>query len=70
MNDLGKVLLSKVDEIIDIWVKEVRRDIDINSTAGLTYEAVHNGLPEVLKAIATLLTPACRMKSKNSRKML
>ncbi len=58
MNDLGKALLGKVDEIIDIWIEEVRRDMKIDSNKGMTYEAVHNGLPLVLASVATLLTTA------------
>ncbi len=58
MKDLGKALLAKLDDIIEIWVKAVRADIDIDSNKGLTYEAVHNGLPEVLESVATLLTNA------------
>ena len=58
MNDLGKALLDKVDQIIDIWVEEVRRDLEIDSNQGMTYEAVHNGLPSVLASVATLLTTA------------
>ncbi len=58
MNDLGKALLNKVDEIIDIWVEKVRRDIKIDSNKGMTYEAVHNGLPSVLASVATMLTTA------------
>jgi len=58
MNDLGKALLNKVDHIIEIWVDEVRRDMEIESNRGMTYEAVHNGLPDVLASVAKLLTPA------------
>jgi len=58
MNDLGKALLGKVDQIIDTWVDEVRRDLEIDSNQGMTYEAVHNGLPSVLASVATLLTTA------------
>ncbi|MEO0457993.1 MAG: sensor histidine kinase [Cyanobacteria bacterium P01_A01_bin.114] len=58
MKDLGRSLLDKVEQIIDVWVREVRRDLDIESVRGLTYEAVHNDLPDVLTAIATLLTAA------------
>jgi signal transduction histidine kinase len=58
MNDLGKALLEKVDDIIETWVAEVRRDMEIESTQGMTYEAIHNGLPKVLEAVATLLTSA------------
>ncbi|MEO1792784.1 MAG: sensor histidine kinase [Cyanobacteria bacterium J06629_19] len=58
MEDLGKALLNKLDDIIGIWVKAVRADLDIESNQGLTYEAVHNGLPDVLESVATLLTNA------------
>ena len=58
MNDLGKALLSKVDDIIETWVDEVRSDMEIESNRGMTYEAVHDGLPQVLAAVATLLTSA------------
>ncbi len=58
MKDLGKALLAKLDDIIEIWVKAVQADIDIDSNKGLTYEAVHNGLPKVLESVATLLTNA------------
>ena len=56
MKDLGKALLAKLDDIIEIWVKAVRADIEIDSNKGATYEAVHNGLPDVLESVATLLT--------------
>ncbi len=58
MNDLGKALLSKVDDIIETWVDEVRSDMEIESNRGMTYEAIHDGLPQVLAAVATLLTSA------------
>lgn len=58
MNDLGKALLSKVDDIIEAWVDEVRSDMEITSNRGMTYDAVHDGLPQVLAAVATLLTSA------------
>ncbi len=56
MKDLGKALLAKLDDIVETWVKVVRADIQIGSSKGLTYEAVHNGLPNVLESVATLLT--------------
>lgn len=64
MKDLGKALLEKLDDIIEIWVKAVRTDIEINSNKGATYEAVHNGLPDVLEAVATLLTDAVTDKDR------
>lgn len=58
MKNLGQALLNKIDVIIDTWVTEVRRDIEIESNRGMTYEAVHNGLPDVLASVAKLLTAA------------
>ncbi len=58
MNDLGKALLSKVDDIIEVWIAEVRHDIEIESNRGMTHEAIHNGLPDVLASVATMLTAA------------
>ncbi|MEL7052762.1 MAG: RsbRD N-terminal domain-containing protein, partial [Cyanobacteria bacterium J06588_5] len=58
MKDLGEALLNKLDDIIAIWVTAVRADTEIDSIHGLTYEAVHNGLPYVLESVATLLTAA------------
>ncbi|MEO1389555.1 MAG: sensor histidine kinase [Cyanobacteria bacterium J06634_6] len=58
MKDLGEALLNKLDDIIAIWVTAVRADTEIDSLHGLTYEAVHNGLPYVLESVATLLTAA------------
>ena len=58
MKDLGKALSAKLDGIIETWVSAVRADIGIDSNKNLTYEAVHNGLPDVLESVATLLTNA------------
>ena len=57
MKDPGQALLNKVDIIIDAWIEEVRRDIDIDGNKALTHTEIHNALPEILQAIATLLTP-------------
>jgi signal transduction histidine kinase len=56
MNDLGQALLREVDNIIESWVEQVRGNVDLDSHIGLTYEAVQDGLPDVLRAIAKLLT--------------
>ena len=58
MKDLGQALLDKLDDVIAVWVKAVRTDVEIDSNKGMTYEAIHNGLPDVLKSVATLLTSA------------
>ncbi len=57
MKDPGQALLNKVDDVINVWIEEVRRDIDINSNKELTHKEIHNALPDILQAIATLLTP-------------
>ncbi|MGB3533271.1 MAG: sensor histidine kinase [Microcoleaceae cyanobacterium] len=56
MKDLGQVLLSKIDSVIEQWIDKVRKDKDIESSKTLTYNSVRNSLPVVLEAIATLLT--------------
>ena len=57
MKDPGQALIDKVDIVIDTWIEEVRRDMDIGSIRELTYTEIHNALPEILEATATLLTP-------------
>ncbi len=56
MKDPGQVLLEKLDEIIATWIEEVRRDVKLGSNKELTHKEIHNALPEILHAIATLLT--------------
>ncbi len=56
MKDLGQILLSKIDSVIENWVEKVRRDQEIESSKTLTYNSVRNSLPIVLEAVATLLT--------------
>ncbi len=57
MKDPGQALLDKVDTVINVWIEEVRRDIGMNSNKELTYTEIHNALPDILQAMATLLTP-------------
>ena len=56
MKDPGQVLLDKVDDIIATWVDEVRCENEPDSHKGLTYREIRDGLPDVLRALATLLT--------------
>ncbi|MGF1494962.1 MAG: ATP-binding protein [Microcoleaceae cyanobacterium] len=56
MRDLGRALLSKMDLVIDNWIEAVRQDEDIDSNKKLTYESIRDSLPDLLKAVATLLT--------------
>lgn len=56
MKDPGQVLLEKLDEIIATWIEEVRSDMKLDSNKELTHNEIHNALPDILHAIATLLT--------------
>ncbi|MDB9524482.1 sensor histidine kinase [Oscillatoria sp. CS-180] len=56
MNDLGQVLEDKVEIITERWIYAVHQDSRIESAKQLSYEAVRNSLPEVLKELAELLS--------------
>ncbi|MFE4107696.1 sensor histidine kinase [Almyronema epifaneia] len=56
MNDLGQALLRKVKPITKEWIQTVCSDREIDSVQKLTYEAIYDSLPQVLEAIATLLS--------------
>lgn len=56
MKDLGQILLSKINSIVERWVDAVRRDQEISSSKTLTYESIRDSLPVVLEAVASLLT--------------
>ena len=52
MKELGALLLSKSDDIVDAWTKEVRGSIGSGYEAAITYEAVRSRLPLIVQAIA------------------
>ncbi len=54
--DFGQLLAKQKSAIIDSWMAKVREDGRIESTQGLTYEAVLDSLPALLDAIARLLS--------------
>ncbi|WP_019507098.1 HAMP domain-containing sensor histidine kinase [Pleurocapsa sp. PCC 7319] len=56
--DLGKTLLARTDTIVDSWIKTIQKDVDIESSKGMTYQAVRNSIPLVVEALATLLSQA------------
>lgn len=56
MKDLGLALESKVESVVEQWIRAVNRDSDIESARQLAYQAVRNSLPEVLKELAALLS--------------
>ncbi|MGD1895896.1 MAG: ATP-binding protein [Phormidesmis sp.] len=56
MEDFGNVLRRKADEITDIWIRDVQRNIASSPTTSITYEAVRHRLPRILDAIATCLS--------------
>lgn len=54
--DFGRVLARKQDTIIQTWMERVRRDVEIESTQGLTSQAILDSLPKLIGAIAHLLS--------------
>lgn len=58
MRDLVQVLLIKRKAIIDEWIGIVRKNIEINSAAELSFQAVRDSVPSILETIASLLSQA------------
>lgn len=56
MSDFSQLLLEKSDAIIENWVNAVCQDRQIESTDDISYTAVRNHMPYVLKAMATVLS--------------
>ncbi|WP_341529694.1 HAMP domain-containing sensor histidine kinase [Nostoc sp. UHCC 0302] len=54
--DFSQTLSDKSDAIIDQWVEAVYQDQQIEATQELTFKAVRDSLPRVLKALATVLS--------------
>lgn len=54
--DFSQILLEKNQLIIDRWVASVYEDSEIEATKELTFKAVRDSLPEVLQALATVLS--------------
>jgi RsbT co-antagonist protein rsbRD N-terminal domain len=49
--DFSQVLAEKTDIILDQWIVAVRKDRRIESADDLSYTAVKDHIPDVLKAI-------------------
>lgn len=56
MNDFSQLLINKTDKIVEQWVEAVRKDMQIESANDLPYTGVRNDMPEVLKAMVTVLS--------------
>jgi signal transduction histidine kinase len=54
--DFSQVLAEKTDTILQKWVIEVRKDKHIESADELSYTAIKNHLPDVIKAMVTVLS--------------
>ncbi|MBD3881649.1 sensor histidine kinase [Phormidium tenue FACHB-886] len=54
--DFSQVLAEKSEAIVQSWVKAVYQDEQIEVTNELTYKAVRDSLPNVLHALATVLS--------------
>ena len=54
--DFSQLLVEKIDAITKNWVEAVRLDRQISSTDDLPRSAIQNHIPDVLKAMATVLS--------------
>lgn len=54
--ELGKSLLVKVDIVVENWIKAIREDEEIDSSKGLSDQSIRDNTPDVLEAIATMLS--------------
>lgn len=54
--DFSQFLAEKTDTILDKWVRAVRKDQRIESADDLSYTAIKNHIPNVLKAMVTVLS--------------
>ena len=54
--DFSQLLVEKIDAIAKNWVEAVRLDRQISSTDDLPRSAIQNHIPDVLKAMATVLS--------------
>ncbi|MBD2569057.1 sensor histidine kinase [Anabaena lutea] len=54
--DFSQLLTDRTDTIIDKWVTAVRQDRRIESADNLSYSAIKNHIPFVLKAMVTVLS--------------
>lgn len=54
--DFSQTLIDKKDLIVDRWVASVYQDRHIEATKELTFKAVRDSLPQVLNALATVLS--------------
>ena len=53
--DFSQLLVEKIDTIAKNWVEAIRSDRQISSTDDLPRSAIQNHIPDVLKAMATVL---------------
>jgi signal transduction histidine kinase len=54
--DFSQLLADRTDTIIDKWIAAVRQDRRIESADDLSYSAIKNHIPYVLKAMVTVLS--------------
>ncbi|MDZ8108422.1 MAG: HAMP domain-containing sensor histidine kinase [Nostoc sp. DedQUE12a] len=54
--DFSQFLAEKTDTILDKWIRAVRKDQRIESADDLSYTAIKNHIPNVLKAMVTVLS--------------
>ncbi len=63
MLDFSQTLSDKSDEILDQWIEAVQQDPSIQTINRLTFEAIRDNIPVLLKAMATTLAQSEREDS-------
>lgn len=58
MIDFSQLLLDKSDIIVENWVEAVRQDSKLQSAKNLPFKGIRDSIPDVLKAMATMLSPS------------
>ncbi len=58
MIDFSQLLLDKSDIIVENWVEAVRQDSKLQSAKNLPFKGIRDSIPDVLKAMATMLNPS------------
>lgn len=54
--EISQALAEKLDDIIQQWIKAVRKDDAIQIAQELTYQGIRDSVPYVLRALVTLLS--------------
>ena len=55
MKETGQILLSRIDDVLEVWAEDVRYDIGSDFSVEMTYEAIRSRLPWLIEMVAAAL---------------